>query len=171
MKIVVLDGQGLNPGDLSWECLNQFGEVAIYERTRSEAETIQRIGDAEIVLTNKCPVTEAVLAACPQVKFIAVLATGYDVVDCAAAKRRGIPVCNVPSYGTAAVAQFTMALLLELCHRIGVHDASVHQGDWCKSPTFCYWLTPRWSWPARLWVSWDLAASARLWQKWPGVLT
>lgn len=143
MKIVVLDGQGLNPGDLSWECLNAFGDVAIYERTRGEADTIARIGDAEIVLTNKCPISEAVLAACPNVKFIAVLATGYDVVDCAAAKSRGIPVCNVPSYGTAAVAQFTMALLLELCHRIGTHDASVHQGDWCASPTFCYWLTPQ----------------------------
>lgn len=143
MKIVVLDGQGLNPGDLDWGCLNQFGEVSVYERTRSEAETIERIGDAELVLTNKCPISETVLDACPSIKLIAVLATGYDVVNYTAAKKRGIPVCNVPSYGTAAVAQFTIALLLELCHQIGVHNSSVHQGDWCSSPTFCYWLTPQ----------------------------
>lgn len=143
MKIVVLDGQGLNPGDLDWGCLNQFGEVSVYERTRSEAKTIERIGDAELVLTNKCPISETVLDACPSIKLIAVLATGYDVVNYTAAKKRGIPVCNVPSYGTAAVAQFTIALLLELCHQIGVHNSSVHQGDWCSSPTFCYWLTPQ----------------------------
>lgn len=143
MKIVVLDGRGLNPGDLSWDCLNQFGDVTIYESTSSEAEAIRRIGDAEIVLINKVQVTETMLAACPSVKLIAVQATGYNVVDCEAAKRHGVTVCNVPSYGTAAVAQFTMALILELCHRIGLHDASVHHGDWANCGNFCYWLTPQ----------------------------
>lgn len=143
MKIVVLDGRGLNPGDLSWDCLSQFGDVTIYERTDSEAEAIARIGDAEIVLINKVPITEKLLAACPTIKLIAVQATGFNVVDCAAAKRCGVTVCNVPSYGTAAVAQFTMGLLLELCHRIGFHDNSVHHGDWVRSESFCYWLTPQ----------------------------
>lgn len=143
MKIVVLDGRGLNPGDLSYDCLNQFGDVTIYERTDSEAEAIARIGDAEIVLINKVVITESLLEACPSVKLIAVQATGYNVVDCAAARRHGVTVCNVPSYGTAAVAQFTMGLILELCHQIGVHDASVHNGDWVRSESFCYWLTPQ----------------------------
>ena len=143
MKIVILDGHALNPGDLSYDCLKEFGELTIYRRTDSEAETISRIGDAEIVLLNKVPLTEAVLAACPNIRLICVQATGYNVVDCEAAKRRGIPVCNVPTYGTAAVAQFTMALLLELCHRIGHHDALVHQGDWYRCDTFCFWDTPQ----------------------------
>ena len=143
MKIVILDGHALNPGDLSYDCLNQFGDVTIYPRTETEAETIARIGDSEIVLLNKVPITEAVLTACPNVKLICVQATGYNVVDCVAAKRRGIPVCNVPTYGTAAVAQFTMALLLEICHRIGHHDAIVHHGAWIQSPTFCFWDTPQ----------------------------
>lgn len=143
MKIVILDGRGLNPGDLSYDCLNQFGNVTIYERTETEAQTIERIADNEIVLVNKVPITEAVLAACPGIKLICVQATGYNIVDCEACARRGIPVTNVPSYGTAAVAQFTMGLMLEMCHRIGLHNHSVHQGDWIKSDTFCYWLTPQ----------------------------
>lgn len=143
MKIVVLDGRGLNPGDLSWECLNQFGEVTVYESTDTEADAIARIGDAEIILINKVPVTAGLLEACPTVKLIAVQATGYNVVDCAAAKAHGVTVCNVPSYGTAAVAQFTFALLLELCHQTGLHDRSVHAGDWENCGNFCYWLTPQ----------------------------
>ena len=143
MKIVILDGAGLNPGDLSYDCIHQFGEVTLYQRTDTEEETIRRIADHEIVLVNKVPITEAVLAACPGIKLICVQATGYNIVDCEACARRGIPVTNVPSYGTAAVAQFTMALLLEMCHRIGLHNHSVHQGDWCKASTFCYWLTPQ----------------------------
>lgn len=143
MKIVVLDGYALNPGDLSWEPLKTFGEVSVYDRTATETEGIQRIGDAEILLINKFPVTESLLAACPSVRLICVLATGYNVVDCAAARKRGIPVCNVPSYGTAAVAQFTMALILELCHRVGLHNHSVHQHEWDTSPDFCYWLRPQ----------------------------
>lgn len=143
MKIVILDGRALNPGDLSYDCIRQFGEVTLYQRTETEAETIERIGDSEIVLVNKVPITEAVLAACPGIRLICVQATGYNIVDCNACARRGIPVTNVPSYGTAAVAQFTMALILELCHRIGLHDQSVHRGDWVKSDNFCYWLTPQ----------------------------
>jgi len=142
MKIVVLDGYALNPGDLSWDFLNQFGEYTVYERT-PEDQIISRIGDAEIVLLNKTPITAATLDACPSVKLICVLATGYNVVDCAAAKAHGIPVCNVPDYGTAAVAQFTFALLLELCHQVGHHGQTVREGKWCSCPDFCYWDTPQ----------------------------
>ncbi len=143
MKIVILDGSALNPGDLSYDCIHQFGDVTLYEQTKGEAQTIQRIGDSEIVLVNKVPITEAVLAACPNIKLICVQATGYNIVDCAACAKRGIPVTNVPTYGTAAVAQFTMGLILEMCHRIGLHNDSVHQGDWTRSSNFCYWLTPQ----------------------------
>ena len=142
MKIVVLDGQALNPGDLSWECLNRFGDVTVYDRTPNEL-IVERIGDAPVILLNKTPITAETLDACPSVKLICVLATGYNVVDCDAAKARGIPVCNVPAYGTAAVAQFTFALLLELCHAVGLHSESVHKGDWCRSIDFCYWRTPQ----------------------------
>lgn len=142
MKIVVLDGYALNPGDLSWECFREFGDITIYDRTPEEL-ICQRIGDAEIVLLNKTPITKETLAACPGIQLICVLATGYNVVDCAAAAKRNIPVCNVPAYGTDSVAQFTFALLLELCHRVGLHSDSVHKGDWCRSTDFCYWLTPQ----------------------------
>ena len=143
MKIVILDATALNPGDLSYDCINQFGDVTSYDRTDGEALTIERIGDNEIILVNKVPITETVLAACPNIKLICVQATGYNIVDVEACARRGIPVTNVPSYGTAAVAQFTIALMLELCHRIGLHNHSVHQGDWTRSTNFCYWLTPQ----------------------------
>lgn len=143
MKIVILDGYALNPGDLSYDVLKQFGDLAVYDRTDSEAEAIARIGDGEIVLTNKVPITESLLAACPGIQLVCVMATGYNVVDCAACARRSIPVTNVPSYGTAAVAQFTMALLLELCHHVGLHDRDVHSGGWAKAGCFTYWLTPQ----------------------------
>lgn len=143
MKIVILDGHALNPGDLSYDCLEQFGDVTVYDRTATEAEAIARIGDAEIVLLNKFPITESLLAACPSIRLICVQATGYNVVDCAAARKRNIPVCNVPSYSTSAVAQFTMALILELCHRVGLHNHSVHQHEWESCPDFCYWLRPQ----------------------------
>lgn len=143
MKIVVLDGRGLNPGDLSYACLEEFGSVTVYQHTDTPAQAIARIGSSEIVLVNKVPITREILDACPSIRLICVLATGYNVVDCQACAQRGIPVTNVPAYGTAAVAQFTMALILELCHRVGLHNHSVHQGDWCRSETFCYWLTPQ----------------------------
>lgn len=140
MKIVILEGHAVNPGDLSWDCLKQFGELTVYERTAPE-EAALRIGDAEIVLINKTPVTAELLDACPSVRLICVLATGYNVVDCEAAKARGVVVCNVPAYGTDAVAQFTFALLLELCHQVGAHSQAVHRGDWSRSPDFCFWYT------------------------------
>lgn len=143
MKIVILDGNALNPGDLSWDPIYQFGKVTVYERTTSEAEAIARIGNSEIVLVNKVAITESLLDACPSIRMIAVQATGYNVVDCEAAKRRGIIVCNVPSYGTAAVAQFTFGLLLEVCHKIGHHDDLVHQGKWSSCNSFCFWDTPQ----------------------------
>lgn len=143
MKLVVLDGSGLNPGDLSWDCLDPFGEVTVYPKTFSEEETIQRLQGAEVAITNKTPITAEILDACPEVKLICVLATGYNVVDCDAARNRNIPVCNVPDYGTSAVAQYTFALLLELCHQIGHHNNLVHQGRWSSCPTFCFWDTPQ----------------------------
>ena len=142
MKIVVLDGYTLNPGDLRWDALETLGALTVYDRTGSEAECIRRIADAELILTNKTPITEAVLTACPQIRFIGVLATGYNVVDCAAAARRGIPVCNVPSYGTQAVAQFSIGLLLEICHHIGHHSESVRAGRWSSGADWCYWDYP-----------------------------
>ena len=142
MKIVILDGHAVNPGDLSWDFLNQFGEVIVYERT-PVGEVAQRIADADIVLTNKSPITEQILNTCPNIKLVCVLATGYNVVDCEATKKRGIPVCNVPDYGTAAVAQFTFAMLLDLCHKVAYHAQTVREGKWCQCPDFCYWDTPQ----------------------------
>lgn len=144
MKIVVLDGYALNPGDLSWEEFEKFGEVQRYDRTSytDKQEIIQRIGKADVILTNKTPIDEEVLQAVPQLKYIGVLATGYNVVDLAAARKRGIPVTNIPSYGTDAVAQFTFALLLEIVNQVGLHNESVHQGDWQRSEDFTYWQTP-----------------------------
>lgn len=143
MKIVILDGRALNPGDLSYEPLRQFGDLTVYNRTDTVEEAIARIGDNEIVLVNKLPVTEQLLTACPGIRLICVQATGYNTVDCTACARRGIPVTNVPTYGTAAVAQFTFALMLELCHRVGHHDALVHAGRWESCGAFCFWDTPQ----------------------------
>lgn len=143
MKIVIMDGHALNPGDLSWDFLKKFGTVTYYDRTIGQALTIERIGDADIILLNKTPITNSILAACSNLKLICILATGYNVVDCGAAARRGIPVCNVPGYGTDSVAQFTFALLLELCCHVGLHSQSVHAGEWTASPDFCYWKTPQ----------------------------
>ena len=143
MKITVLDGKGLNPGDLSWDFLSQFGTYDVYDKTSTPQLTISRLQGATIAITNKTPIDGAVLDACPTIKLICVLATGYNVIDCAAAAERGIPVCNVPDYGTSAVAQFTFALLLEVCHRIGHHDVLVHQGKWTQCDSFCFWDTPQ----------------------------
>lgn len=140
MKIVILESAAVNPGDLSWECIRQFGDVTLYDRTRPE-DAADRIGDADIVLINKTPITAELLDACPNLKLICVEATGYNIVDCEAARKRNIPVCNVPAYSTDAVAQFTFSLLLEICNRVGQHDAFVRNGGWCKCPDFCYWET------------------------------
>lgn len=143
MEIVILDGIALNPGDLSWKCFEQFGAVRYYDRTGSEQETITRIGNAEIIITNKVPITRAILNACPSIKLICILATGYNIVDYKAAAELGIPVCNVPGYGTDSVAQFTFALLLDICHHVSLHSESVHAGEWSSCPDFCYWKTPQ----------------------------
>ena len=144
MKIVILDGYTENPGDLSWDALGQFGELTIYDRTSrtDTAEIVSRIGDAEIVITNKTPISKAVIDACPAMRYITILATGYNVVDYVYAREKGIPVTNVPTYGTASVSQFSIALLLEICHHIGHHDASVHAGNWANCVDWCYWDYP-----------------------------
>lgn len=144
MKIVVLDGYTENPGDLSWEGLERLGELVVYDRTSltDEQEVIDRIDGADIVLTNKTPISRRVLDACPSVKFIAVLATGYNVVDIACAREKGIAVSNVPVYGTYSVSQFAIALLLEICHHIGHHDQTVKAGRWENCPDWCYWDYP-----------------------------
>lgn len=141
MKIVILDGYTENPGDLSWEELGKLGELTVYDRTPAE-EIVNRIGDAEIVITNKTPISRATLEACPNIRYIAVLATGYNVVDIAAAKEKGIPVSNVPTYGTAAVGQFAIAMLLEICHHVAHHSDTVHAGKWNSCIDWCYWDYP-----------------------------
>ena len=141
MKIVVLDGYTLNPGDISWGGMEALGEVTVYDRTKPE-DIIERIGDAEVVYTNKTPITKETLDACPSIKFIGVLATGYNVIDIAAAKEKGIPVSNIPTYGPAAVSQFAIALLLELCHHIGEHSDAVKAGEWSSNPDWCFWKHP-----------------------------
>ena len=143
MKIVILDGYTENPGDLSWEELEKLGELTVYDRTPyDDAEIIRRIGDAEIVLTNKTPIGRAVLDACPNLRFIAVLATGFNVIDIDYAREKGIPVSNVPNYGGYSVSQFSIALMLECCLHIGHHDRTVHEGKWENNPDWCYWDYP-----------------------------
>ena len=144
MKIVVLDGYTENPGDLSWAPLEELGELTVYDRTSltDEAEIISRIGDAEIIITNKTPISKNTMDACPNIKFIAVLATGYNVVDYEYAKGKGIPLSNVPIYGTRSVSQFAIALLLEVCHHIGHHSQTVYDGKWENCIDWCYWDYP-----------------------------
>ncbi|WP_339705164.1 D-2-hydroxyacid dehydrogenase [uncultured Kriegella sp.] len=143
MKIVVLDGFTLNPGDLSWGKLEGLGDFTVYDRTEySNEKIIETIGDAEIIFTNKTPLPREVLQAAPTVKYIGVLATGFNVVDVKAAKDLGIVVTNVPTYGTTAVAQMTMALLLEMCHHVGEHNRAVKRGEWAASKDFCFWNFP-----------------------------
>jgi glycerate dehydrogenase len=141
MKIVVLDGHTLNPGDLSWAGFETLGEVTVHANSAPD-EVAGRIGDADVVITNKAPITGRDIEACASVRYIGVTATGYNVVDVAAAKERGIPVCNVPTYGTMAVAQSATALMLELCNQVGRHSADVHAGGWSLASDWCYWLTP-----------------------------
>ena len=141
MNIVVLDGYTLNPGDLSWDALQQLGSCIIHDRTPPE-QVVERARNAEVVLTNKALLPRDAIAALPKLKYIGVLATGYNVVDIAAAKERGIPVANIPDYGTHSVAQFTFALLLELAHHVGHHAQSVSDGRWVRSADFCYWDSP-----------------------------
>ncbi len=141
MNIVVLDGYTLNPGDISWDCFTTLGDLKVYDRTPPD-QIIHRIGDARAVLTNKTPITDDIMAACPSLKYIGVLATGFNVVDTRAAAIRGITVTNVPTYGTDAVAQHVFALMLELCSHVGAHSDAVNKGRWTASQDFCFWDYP-----------------------------
>ena len=144
MKIVILDGYTENPGDLSWAGFEALGELTVYDRTPigEPDEIARRIGDAEIVITNKTPLTKYVLDRCKKMQYVGVLATGYNVVDVASCKEKGIVVTNIPTYGTDAVAQFAFALLLELCHHVQHHSDAVHEGRWASCPDFCFWDYP-----------------------------
>lgn len=143
-KIVILDGHTENPGDLSWSGFEALGELTVYDRTplNDIGEIVRRIGTADIVITNKTPISAAVLNRCPQICYIGLLATGYNVVDIDAARSRGIPVVNIPSYGTVAVSQFVFALLLEICHHVAHHSNAVHAGRWTNGEDFCFWDYP-----------------------------
>ncbi len=141
MKITVLDSFALNPGDLSWDWLKDLGECDIYDRTPG-CKILERCKGADIILTNKTPLTREVLEKLPNLKYIALLSTGYNVVDCACAKELGIPVSNIPSYSTDAVAQLTFSLILEITNAVGIHSESVKNGEWSACSDFCYWKTP-----------------------------
>lgn len=141
MKIVILDAYTANPGDLSWDGLRKFGDLTVYDRTAPE-QVLERIGDAEVVYVNKVVLTRETMEQCPNLKMVSVLATGYNIVDVAAARELGIIVCNSPSYSTASVAQLTIAHLLELCHHVGAHSEACHNGQWASSPDFCFWNHP-----------------------------
>lgn len=141
MNIVVLDGHTLNPGDLSWDELRVLGQLEVHPRTQP-AEVLNRAANADIVLTNKVVLDRATIAALPQLRYIGVLATGYNVVDTAAARERDIPVTNVPGYSTRSVAQLVFALILEHTHHVGHHAQTVRAGRWSHSEDFCYWDQP-----------------------------
>ena len=144
MKIVVLDGYTENPGDISWAPLEKLGEVTVYDRTAYEESPLiaERLGDADIAVINKTPISKETIDKCPNLKGIAVLATGYNVVDYDYAKEKGIPVMNVPVYGTDNVSQFAVSLLLEVCSHIGHHSDSVHADEWASNADWCYWHYP-----------------------------
>ena len=141
MKIVILEGYASNPHDLDWNEFRKLGELTVYDNTLPE-QVIERCRDAEIVFINKVPMTAAVFAACPRLRMVGLFATGYNVVDLAAASAHGVTVCNVPDYSTHAVAQMTWALLLEMTQQVGLHNASVHDGQWQRASMFCYWNAP-----------------------------
>ena len=139
--IVILDGFAVNPGDLSWDGIAAQGNLTVYERTPAD-QVVSRIGSAEIIFTNKTVITAEIMDACPSIKFIGELATGYNNIDVAAAAARGICVSNIPAYSTDSVVQMVFALLLEACHHVGAHSDAVHAGDWSSSPDFCFWNFP-----------------------------
>lgn len=140
-KIVILDGYTTNPGDLSWEWLNEYGEVEIYDRTPAEL-TAERCKNASIIVSNKTVLSKEILQQVPALEMVELLSTGYNIVDCEYLKQRGIPVCNIPAYSTSAVAQMTFALLLEICNRVGLHSKEVSDGKWSECKDFCFWKTP-----------------------------
>lgn len=141
MKIVVLDGYAANPGDLSWDCVRQYGELTVYDRT-DDCDVVSRIGDAQAVIANKTVIDRAVMDACPGLRYIGLTATGYNIIDIEAAAEKGIVVSNVPAYSTDAVSQFTFALLLELVAHVGMHSDTVMAGDWVRSKDFSYTVAP-----------------------------
>ncbi|MBQ2775031.1 MAG: D-2-hydroxyacid dehydrogenase [Clostridia bacterium] len=141
MKIVILDGHTTNPGDLSWDFLKEFGEFTVYDRTPVD-KIIERALGYDIIITNKTPISADVMAQLPDLKFIALLSTGFNVIDIDFAKQRGIPVSNVPSYSTAAVAQLVFAFLLEHSNKVSVHNEAVKNGEWSNCQHFCFWKTP-----------------------------
>lgn len=146
MKIVVLDGCTLNPGDLSWEGIEKLGEFTVYDRTdytgEDEEKIVERVKGSEVIFTNKTPITKEIMDKLPKLKYIGVLATGYNVVDLKVAKEKGIVVTNIPAYGTNSVVQMSIALLLEICDSVGLHNKSVHDGEWENCADFCYWKKP-----------------------------
>lgn len=141
MKIVILDGYTENPGDLSWKGFESLGELVVYDRIPADS-VVKYIDNADIVITNKTPLTKEVFMACPSIRYVGVLATGYNVVDVATAKEKGIPVTNIPNYGTTAVAQFVFALLLDICHHVRQHSDAVKAGEWNRRGDFCFWDYP-----------------------------
>lgn len=141
MKIVILDGYALNPGDLSWEGFVRLGDITVYEQTSPE-DVAPRIGDAEIAIVNKIRMHKGIFDACDKLRYVGELATGYNNIDLEAASAHGVCVTNVPAYSTDSVAQMTFALLLELCHRCGHHSEAVHAGKWSQSRSFCFWDYP-----------------------------
>jgi glycerate dehydrogenase len=141
MKIAVLDGYALNPGDLNWDGLRQLGDVTVYDRTRVD-EVLERAAGAQAIFTNKTALPGYILEQLPGLRYIGVLATGYNVVDVDTARARGIVVANIPTYGTSSVAQFVFALLLELCHNVGLHADAVRAGEWSHNPDWTFWKSP-----------------------------
>lgn len=141
MKIIILDGYTTNPGDLSFDKLKDFGDLTVYDRTSKE-EVVKRVGEAEIVITSKTPIDKETLDACQSIKFIVVLAAGYDIVDIAYAKKIGIMVSNTPAYGSKGIAQMVFAHILEITNNVGLHSMSVKNGDWISSKDWCYWKSP-----------------------------
>ena len=141
MKITVLDGHAANPGDISWDAIKALGEFTVYERTPAE-KVVERIGDSDIIFLNKIKITREIVSQCPNLKYIGVLATGYNVVDTVACREKGIVVTNIPAYSTDAVAQHVFAFILTFANQVAAHSESVHAGGWIKNPDFCYWLSP-----------------------------
>lgn len=141
MKIVILDGHTINPGDLDWNALEAIGDLTVYDATSPE-QALERVGDAEILITSKCPITKAFMEQCPNLKYVGSTATGYNNIDVAAAKELGIAVTYIPAYSTEAVAQHTIALMLELCNNVALHNDSVKMGEWTNCKYFCYWKEP-----------------------------
>lgn len=141
MKIVILDGHTINPGDLDWNALEAIGDLTVYDATSPE-QALERVGDAEILITSKCPITKAFMEQCPNLKYVGSTATGYNNIDVTAAKELGIAVTYIPAYSTEAVAQHTIALMLELCNNVALHNDSVKMGEWTNCKYFCYWKEP-----------------------------